>query len=216
MADESSTVPQESLDRPVNPFTELLSQLLKVLLLVMVFNALLTRDGIFALIAACSFGLSLVPKFLERRIWLPSGCDLCFTAILLAHVFLGMTLELYETSTIYDKVSHYAGTALLTWLALKSLDRHCRIKRINLSLSILTGLVLMCALALGALWEIFEFLIDQTDLVMAQRGLADTMYDLMADLLAGMTVALLRIFLQRWIPFELDQFDLDVNYSRRV
>jgi uncharacterized membrane protein YjdF len=109
-----------------------------------------------------------------------------------------MTLELYETSAIYDKISHYGGTAILSFLALKSLDRQCRIKGIPLSLSILTGLILMFALAIGAVWEIFEFWIDQTDLVMAQRGLADTMYDLMADLLAGMTVAAWRISLQQW------------------
>jgi hypothetical protein len=205
MVDESAKASPESLATSVNSSTDLLSLILKALLLVMVFNAFLTRDGIFTLIAACSFGLSLVPKLLERRIWLPPGCDLCFTAILSAHVSLGMTLELYETSALYDKVSHYAGTALLTGLALKVLDRHCCLKAIHLSASILTGLILMFALALGAVWEIFEFWIDQTDLVMAQRGLADTMYDLMADLLAGMTVALLRSVLHKRGRLERDQ-----------
>lgn len=207
MADEPSAIPQASLAGPVNPFTELLSQIFKALLLVMVFNAALTRDGIFTLIAALSFGLSLVPKFLERRIWLPQECDLCVATILLAHVFLGMTLELYEISAIYDKVSHYAGTALFSWLALKSLYRQCGIKGIHLSSSILIGLILMFSLALGAVWEIVEFIIDQTELVRAQRGLADTMYDLMADLLAGITVmAVVRIYPLRWV-----RLDLNVN-----
>lgn len=197
MADERRTAPQATLAESVNPFTDLLGLICKALLLVMVVNAIFTRDGVFTLIAACSFGLSLVPRLLERRLWLPPGCDLCLSMILLAHVFLGMTLELYETSAIYDKLSHYAGTTLLTWQTLKVLDRHCSLKAIQLSASILTGLILMFALALGAIWEIFEFLIDQTDLVMAQRGLADTMVDLMADLLAGMTVAVWRVSLKQ-------------------
>lgn len=173
-------------------FLDLFSLLFKALLLALVFNAVLTRDGVFTLIVVCCFGLSLVPKLLEKRLWLPPECDLCFSAILWAHVFLGMTLELYETSALYDKVSHYAGTALMTWLAFKALDRQCHLKAIHLSSFLLTCFILMFALAIGAIWEIFEFLIDQTDLVMAQRGLEDTMADLMADLLAGITIAVLR------------------------
>jgi len=167
---------------------------LKAFLLLLVIHASVTRDVIFTFIGIICFGLALVPPLLGRRVWLPAECDACVTTILVAHVFLGMTLELYETSPIYDKVSHYTGTLMLSWLALRIVDRQVNVKGAMLPSGLRSILLLLFAVGIGTMWEILEFLIDQTDLVIAQRGLADTMYDLMADLLAGMTVGLLSTY----------------------
>ena len=169
-----------------------MSRILKALLLSLFVFALFSRDGTFATIVAMCFGLSLIPNLVGRRIWLPPELDLCCTSILFAHVFFGMTLGLYETSSLYDKVAHLVGAAVLAWQALKILDRERVVSQLLLSCRVVIGLVLGVALAMGAAWEIFEFTIDSTQLVVSQRGLTDTMHDLIAGFIGGTIPVILR------------------------
>jgi hypothetical protein len=115
-------------------------------------------------IALGCFALAAASAALERRAheWL--------VAALAAHVVLGMAGGLYERSVLYDKVVHLAASfGLARWIAAHFAERVPR------------SLVMLAALGLGALFELFEFAADTTGLVVAQRGLADTMLDLAAD-----------------------------------
>ena len=96
-----------------------------------------------------------------------------------AHVLLGMGLGLYETSAFYDKLVHVAA---FVWVACCVLPRGQG--------ALLTALA---ATGLGAGWELFEFLADQGGWFVAQKGLNDTMLDLLCDALgaaigAGLTL----------------------------
>jgi hypothetical protein len=108
---------------------------------------------------ACLALASLAAK-LERR-----TCELVVAA-LAAHVVLGMAGGLYERSAVYDKVAHAAVCFGLVRVLPRAGPR---------------WLAPLAALGLGALWELFEFAADATGLVVAQRGLVDTMLDLAAD-----------------------------------
>jgi len=104
---------------------------------------------------------------------------------------LGMSFDLYETSTSFDKAMHAFITSgfVMMWidwiqpaLARSQSDPFRRICSAVL-------LALTFTLASAALWEIFEFTIDQTGLFVAQRSLEDTMLDMIAALVGG-TLAL--------------------------
>ena len=172
----------------------LTSGALKAMLLALLVYALFWRDSIFAITVGACLVLSLVPNLLGRHIWLPLGFDLCCTALLLSHVLFGMTLGLYATSSFYDKVVHFVGVGLLSWQALKVLDRECVTRKLLLSCRVVVVLVLGFALALGAAWEIFEFMIDRTGFVVSQPSLSDTMNDLIADAIGGSIPFILRFY----------------------
>jgi hypothetical protein len=90
---------------------------------------------------------------------------------LAAHVVLGMAGGLYARSAQYDEPVH-----LVVFLGTARLER---------------AVPVLVALALGTLWELFEFAADASGLVTAQRGLADTMLDLAADAAGGLGAAVL-------------------------
>jgi hypothetical protein len=111
---------------------------------------------------------------------------------LAAHVVLGMAGGLYERSLLYDKLVHLAVSFGLARLAAHALSRHAARERLEPGALLERSVPVLAALALGTLWELFEFAADATGLVFAQRGLADTMLDLGANavgaLLGGSTV----------------------------
>lgn len=100
---------------------------------------------------------------------------------LAAHVVLGMAGGLYERSALYDKAVHLAASFGLARLAARALALHVERERLAIGARLERWVPVLAALALGTLWELFEFGADATGLVVAQRGLSDTMLDLAAD-----------------------------------
>jgi len=100
---------------------------------------------------------------------------------------LGMSFDLYETSTSFDKAMHAIITSgfVMMWIdwVQPALARSQPDPFRRLCSAVL--LALTFTLASAALWEIFEFAIDQTGLFVAQRSLEDTMLDMIAALAGG-------------------------------
>lgn len=110
--------------------------------------------------------------------------------LLAAHVSLGMFLGLYEHSSVYDKFMHVAGSIGIAFIVYAILDAYSKRRQLNLPTVLHATLVFSVTLSAGAVWEVFEFSMDQSGLFYAQRGLTDTMIDLIADGL-GALIAIL-------------------------
>lgn len=156
---------------------------LKTAILVTSIHWLETGSVPSALVGMCCLALTLflpaLPAF--RSVWF----DAWLTASLACHVVFGMHFDLYEALPFYDKAVHVAVTAGFVMLGVTLLGQYCARHSISLSGPAYCGFALMFALSAGAAWEIFEFLIDRTELFQAQRGLKDTMLDLIADMVGG-------------------------------
>lgn len=127
------------------------------------------------------------------------GFDAWLTISLTCHIVFGMNFDLYGSLPFYDKAAHIVVTAGLVIWCVTLLARYCVQCGIFVSRTAFCGIALILALSAGAAWEIFEFLIDRTGSFHAQRGLDDTMLDLVADLIGGgLAVALMT----RSTPFE--------------
>lgn len=125
-------------------------------------------------------GLGAAALAIERRAALARFAE--WSALALgAHVVLGMAGGLYERSALYDKLVHLVATFGLVRLAARWLARHAEREGLALGTRLERGVPALAGLALGTLWELFEFGADATGLVVAQRGLTDTMLDLAAD-----------------------------------
>ena len=92
---------------------------------------------------------------------------------------------------IYDKFGHFFGSvtiALLSFVYVAIIGRYSKIKFDRLNTFIF---IIIFTMALGGLWEIGEFVSDQLLGTMNQPSLADTMYDLIFDLIGGIFIAIL-------------------------
>lgn len=138
-------------------------------------------DGLWSIIAAVAFTLTLFPGWLVRAPLLRDATNLVVAILLAAHIMLGMHCALYETSAFYDKWMHALGSGAITALLIIAALGYCHRHRVDLPLMLFVALIVGGTVSAGTLWELFEFAVDLTGLFSAQRGLHDTMLDLAAD-----------------------------------
>ncbi|MCB1671780.1 MAG: hypothetical protein R3F41_12865 [Gammaproteobacteria bacterium] len=156
--------------------------------------------------------------------WLPTLLGSHFKVVIpyefesLAVVFVYMALFLGEVRGFYtrfwwwDVILHTGSGFLLGIFGFllvyvlnekEDIDLHLQPKFVAL-------FAFMFAMGVGALWEIFEFAMDQSfGLTMQKSGLVDTMWDLIVDGIGAATIAILgwgflrknegNSFLEKWI-----------------
>lgn len=142
---------------------------------------LISGDKLSFAVAAVALLLTALPTLCIRDSHLHDVTAVVVALLLVAHIVLGMQIELYETSKLYDKAMHMLGSGAIAGILIITIHTYCSRRRIELPLTLIILLVFGGTLSAGTLWEILEFAIDRTGLFNAQRGLHDTMLDLLAD-----------------------------------
>jgi hypothetical protein len=182
----------------------LLSWLMKLLLvglfpyLIAVGNYLLAAGTFLAIV------VSMVPSMVERnyRIHLPFELDLLITSIIFFHLFLGEWLMFYEKVRVWDKILHFYGAVVVSILAFVTVYSFRFAKKLRITLPFIGVFTLVFAIAMGALWELFEFWVDTLFGTTMQNGLEDTMWDLMYDVVGGVVTAVLGMLYVRSVSPE--------------
>lgn len=142
----------------------------------------------------------------------------------LAVIFVFMALFLGEVRGYYlrfwwwDVVLHTGSGLLLGILGFLLVYVLNEKKEIELDLrpTFIAFFAFMFAMGMGALWEIFEFTVDQIfGMNMQKSGIVDTMWDLIVDGLGASSISLLgwvylrrgnnQSFLERWIDTFIDK-----------
>jgi hypothetical protein len=153
------------------------------LLVVAMISLALARWSL-AFVSLSTLILSLVPLFLARRwsLTLPMPFLLATTLFFIASIFLGEAFDFYEKLWWWDLALHGSsalGFGLTGFLFVFMLFEGDRLAAPPSAIAFITFCV---AMTLGATWEIFEFLMDQTfGLNMQKSGLFDTMGDLIIN-----------------------------------
>ena len=159
------------------------------------------------------FGILVVnlPSILERRfMWkIPAPFSAAFTLFLFAAIFLGEAGDFYYRIPIWDDLLHLVSSMMLGLLGFSLIDiLNSKKRHTPLSLSPFFVAIFSIAFAVlfGVLWEIYEFTFDgilglnmQKFAIMTEGGtlsalegraaLADTMRDLITDLLGATLVS---------------------------
>lgn len=191
-----------------------LTLFLQLTLLFGVLFAGLQGRWLAATVTAGIIGVTLLPLVLGRRfaVQIPPEFEVLAVVFAYASLFLGEVHGYYIKYWWWDVVLHIGSGFLLGILGfllvyvlneVKSVDLHMRPRFVAL-------FAFMFAVGMGALWEIFEFGMDQLfGLNMQKSGLVDTMWDLIVDAGGALVIALLgwsylskagsSSFLERWI-----------------
>lgn len=152
-------------------------------------DALITLNLSLAFIAFATLGLAIAPIHIAR--WAEIEVPRSF--IVATTMFIGMTLLLGEVYDFYDKywwwdmVLHFGsalGFGMIGFVLVFMMFQGDRYAAPPIAIAFFA----FCfALSVGALWEIFEFGMDQLfGFNMQKSGLPDTMKDLIVDTLGAL------------------------------
>ncbi len=188
------------------------TQGLLIVMLLTVPAAIYERQWLTAFLILCILGLCLVPSMFGRRfrVRIPAEFELLTVLFIFASLFLGEIRGYYTRFWWWDIALHTSAgflLGILGFLLAYVLNGH---ESIEMHMSpFFVALFAFCfSLAMGALWEIFEFGMDQFFGTFMQKGLVDTMWDLIVDTVGAAVIATSGYFylktgkehfLERWI-----------------
>ncbi|PPB81631.1 hypothetical protein LV82_00840 [Albidovulum inexpectatum] len=162
----------------------LVVQVIWAVLAVAFLAALVEFRWSLAFVSVATFGLSLLPVFFTQRfgIRLPTSFFAAIVVFVFATIFLGEAMDFYNRFWWWDIALHGGsalGFGLIGFLFMLMLFEGDRYAAPPWAVAFMG----FCfALSIGALWEIFEFAMDQTfGTNMQKSGLMDTMGDLIVD-----------------------------------
>jgi hypothetical protein len=155
----------------------------------------------------------MLPAILSRRlaVRLPAEFALFAVVFIFAALFLGEIRGYYARFWWWDVVLHTSSGFLVGvagFLLVYVLNQHERIE-LHMKPGFVALFSFAFAMAVGAVWEVFEFGMDSVfGLNMQKTGLVDTMWDLIVDAIGALTIASLgyaymksgrEYFVDRWI-----------------
>lgn len=157
--------------------------------------------------------LTLLPMVLRKRfaVYLPPEFELLAILFIFASLFLGEIRGYYAKFIWWDVVLHTGSGLLLGimgFLLVYLLNQEEKIE-LHMKPNFVALFSFVFAVAMGAVWEIFEFAVDSLfGFNMQKSGLIDTMWDLIVDTLGALVIAMLGYgymkrgsenFVERWI-----------------
>lgn len=146
--------------------------------------AFFTAKWTVLFVAALAFVLTFLPSFFEKRykINIPVEFEILIVVFVYAGLFLGEVGNYYTRFWWWDLLLHATSAlafGVIGFVILFILYKKGKIKANPIWIAIFA---FAFAVAIGAVWEIFEFGMDQIfGLNMQKSGLIDTMWDLIVN-----------------------------------
>ena len=141
--------------------------------------------------------VTFFPYFFEKKydINLPIEFELLIIIFIYASLFLGEIHSYYTLFWWWDIILHIGSGVALGFVGFLVLYTLYHSKKINASPIWIAVFSFCFGVAIGAVWEIFEFAMDQIFLLNMQKsGLVDTMWDLIVDSLGALLVSIIGYF----------------------
>ena len=160
--------------------------ILTIIVSIIEFNLFLIASSFIILL------FSALPAIIERkmRITLPVEVDFVITTFLFMHFILGETVNYYRFWW-FDISLHISSGIIIGLVGFVIIYFFLYTNRIEANPLMVVVFSASFALAAGALWEIFEFFMDETfGFNMQKSGLVDTMKDLLVDFIGACIVSL--------------------------
>ena len=165
---------------------------IRVSLALAVIFGFITRDYVTLVISLLTLLGSYIPELVERRyrIVFPSVVSFGVVFFMFATLFLGEVVDFYERFWWWDFFLHALSGFGFALMGFVFLLMTFQVSSSRATAGMLALVSAALSLALGALWEIFEFTMDANfGLNMQRSGLRDTMWDLIADAFAAVATA---------------------------
>lgn len=189
-----------------------ISWLLTALMPILSLYSFYKNDYLWGFACAIAFLLSITPIVLRRQYGLALPPEINFLIVLALFLHVGGgALGLYRIQG-WDYITHFLSSgviAILGFMAVVILDQYST--SIEMNRWMVGFFVVVFAIAMGALWEMGEYICDFIFGTSEQAGLDDSMVDLMIDSLAGLIVGIIGAIYLKFAPKERFVDDLNVE-----
>ncbi len=189
-----------------------ISWLLTALMPILSLYSFYKNDYLWGFACAIAFLLSITPIVLRRQYGLALPPEINFLIVLALFLHVGGgALGLYRIQG-WDYITHFLSSgviAILGFMAVVILDQYST--SIEMNRWMVGFFVVVFAIAMGALWEMGEYICDFIFRTSEQAGLDDSMVDLMIDSLAGLIVGVIGAIYLKFAPKERFVDDLNVE-----
>lgn len=191
-----------------------ISLILKTLLIIGAIALFMTRQYQAMMETLIILSITFLPIVLHARfqVKIPHEFETLAILFVFLSLFFGEVLDFYNRYWWWDVALHTSSGFLLGitgFLLVYVLNEDDKID-MDLSPGFISLFAFMFAMGFGALWEIFEYTMDEIfGLNMQKSGLQDTMWDLIVDAVGALLISLLGFkylqtiekdsFLERWI-----------------
>ena len=175
----------------------IIGYILRSFILIAVIGSTYTRQWMMVILASAILIISFIPDLINKRtkLKIPEEFEFLFLIFIFAAVILGEINGYYTRFWWWDLMLHsMAGFNLGLW-GLTILVILYQGEKVKASPILIAMFTFCFAMAIGAVWEIFEFAGDQVlGTNMLKSGLLDTMSDLIVDAIGALTAATIGYF----------------------
>lgn len=177
----------------------IISYILQVILALSVIYLSYKGDFLNAVLVLGIFLLTFIPSLVRKsyEVHLPVEFDLIPILFIFLALYLGEIQSYYAKYWWWDIVLHTSSGFLLGTLGFVLIYVLNEEKKINLLLNprFLCLFAFAFAVAMGAIWEIFEFSVDAiVGTQMQHASLVDTMWDLIVDTVGALVISFIGYF----------------------
>ncbi len=147
-----------------------------------------TSNYIVLFVSVLTLVLALMPLFVRKlKVTLPTEIELIIVLFIYATLFLGEVQDFYLRFWWWDILLHGFSAIVFGFIGFTILYFMVNKHKLNARPWAIAIFSFSFAIAIGVLWEIFEFSMDQIfGFSMQKSGLVDTMSDLIVDALGAL------------------------------
>jgi uncharacterized membrane protein YjdF len=175
----------------------ILTYLMQFLILMTVLFSIVTGNFFVSVAGTIALFLTFIPYFFGRETHLIIPWEVTFLIALTLYLHVaGYSQGWYQSLyPYYDKFAHLVSSITIAMIGFLLVLILHRFGNMRCSRTMIFFFIVIFTMALGSIWEILEYVIDQVFgnglhfNTMLQHGLDDTMIDLIFDLIGGLIVA---------------------------
>ncbi|MGM5482155.1 MAG: hypothetical protein ACQESF_01715 [Nanobdellota archaeon] len=171
-----------------------ISLAIRFTLVLAIISSIINRMWLVLFVSSLTLFFTFLPSFFAKnyKLCLPLEFELLVMLFIYAALFLGEVHNYYTLFWWWDIVLHTASGIALGFAGFMMMYSLYYEERIKTSPFIIALFSFSFALAIGAVWEIFEFSVDNLlGTNMQKSGLDDTMHDLIVDSIGALLTSFL-------------------------
>lgn len=187
-----------------------ISWAVKLAILIALITSILQWNFAYVALSLIVLIISFLPSMIKKRfnIISPPEFEVLFALFLYGSVILGEFRQFYSRIPWWDILLHAFSAVMIALIGFMIVFSLYYTHKVVFSPFVASLFVFSFALAIGALWEIFEFAMDSFfGMNMLGSGLIDTMWDLIIDAAAALLIAISGYFYLKGGPsFFIERF----------
>jgi len=170
----------------------LLTNLIRLILFLTFIYATTSGRILIQTVAIIAILTTFIPSFLNKffKINTPSIIEAIYLMFLYGLLILGELRGFYSGSIWWSFIMTFTASLALGFIALNFIHVLHKTNRINTNPILAAILIFSLTLSLATLWEVFEFTLDITIHSGLQKGLIDTMQDILISILGAILISI--------------------------